>query len=42
MASFEAAGVDPDFYVSRRRPAGEALPWGFIDTSPALKDKAQI
>ncbi len=31
MASFGAAGVDPDFYAARRRDPDEVLPWNFID-----------
>lgn len=28
--AFEAFGIDPDFYSTRRRPKEEKLPWGFI------------
>jgi hypothetical protein len=31
MESFKAAGIDPDFYASRRRDPDEILPWDFID-----------
>lgn len=31
MAAFDACGVDPQFYASRRREPGEILPWSFID-----------
>lgn len=31
MAAFDACGVDPKFYASRRREPGEILPWSFID-----------
>ena len=29
--AFEEAGIDPDFYTYRERPADEILPWDFID-----------
>ena len=25
------AGIDPDFYIFRKKPFEEALPWDFID-----------
>jgi radical SAM superfamily enzyme YgiQ (UPF0313 family) len=28
------AGVDPDFYIRRRKPDDEPLPWNFIDHGP--------
>ena len=31
LAAFDAAGVDPDFYASRRRSFDEVLPWDVID-----------
>jgi radical SAM family uncharacterized protein/radical SAM-linked protein len=31
QASFAQAGLDPDFYASRERPAGEVFPWEHID-----------
>jgi radical SAM-linked protein len=30
--SFEAEGIDPDFYIARSRDIGEPLPWDHIDT----------
>lgn len=30
-AAFEEAGVNPDFYVARKRPFDEVLPWDVID-----------
>jgi radical SAM superfamily enzyme YgiQ (UPF0313 family) len=37
-ASRKAVNVNPDFYVYRRKPPDETLPWGFIDhgVSPDL------
>ncbi len=37
MEAFAQAGVDPDFYLSRKRDAHEPLPWDHIDI---LVDKA--
>ena len=37
MEAFAEAGVDPDFYLSRKRDAHEPLPWDHIDI---LVDKA--
>ncbi|MBR0085745.1 MAG: TIGR03960 family B12-binding radical SAM protein [Lachnospiraceae bacterium] len=31
MKAFEECGIDPDFYISRKRPFDELLPWDFID-----------
>ncbi|MBO4216488.1 MAG: DUF2344 domain-containing protein, partial [Clostridia bacterium] len=31
MLAFDAAGIDPDFYASRRRSFDEVLPWDLID-----------
>jgi len=31
-ASFQAAGVDPAFYVSRERALGEVLPWEHLSS----------
>lgn len=30
-AAFEEAGINPDFYVARKRPFDEVLPWDVID-----------
>lgn len=30
-SAFEEAGVNPDFYVARKRPLDEILPWDIID-----------
>jgi radical SAM superfamily enzyme YgiQ (UPF0313 family) len=39
LAAFEKALLDPAFYVTRAREAGEILPWGFIDAGAPF-DKA--
>ncbi len=31
IEAFDAAGIDPDFYASRRRSFDEVLPWDIID-----------
>jgi len=31
MESFRSCGIDPDFYLSRKRSTEEALPWDHID-----------
>lgn len=31
MESFKKAGIDPDFYVTRKRSTEEILPWDFVD-----------
>lgn len=33
LESFKACGLNSDFYVSRKRPPDELLPWDFIDIS---------
>ncbi len=32
LDAFDKAGIDPDFYTMRERPADEIFPWDFIDT----------
>ena len=32
LDAFDQAGIDPDFYTMRERPADEIFPWDFIDT----------
>jgi hypothetical protein len=46
LESFKEKGLDPDFYVSRRRNPDEVLPWNFIDigfsVSPHVDNHASV
>ncbi len=37
IEAFEEAGIDPDFYASRKRSYEEILPWDFIDVGVSKK-----
>jgi len=35
LEAFRQAGLDPDFYACRERPADEAFPWEHLDAGPS-------